>query len=125
MTRTLDSSGMNATLEFADALIPVIYQDGKPRIILRYVFTDLDLEVGSALKNLKHKPWADISLATAHAVGGKRIQMQTASASTFLIWLSGLTYVPDSAKARLRRYQEETARALTLYAERVFPQTAD
>lgn len=124
MTRSIDISGLNATIEFADALIPVVYQDGKPRIILRYVFNDLGLEVGSALKHLKQKPWADISLATAHAVGGQNLQMQTASASTFLIWLSGLSYVPDSAKARLRRYQDETALALSQYAEQAFPQNA-
>lgn len=120
MERIIDPSGQNATVSFADALIPVTYDHGRPRIVMKHIFTDLGLDYSSALKDLKSKTWAELALHTAHADDGRKIRMQTATPGTFLIWLTRLTKVPTEMKPRLARYQRETMLALTEHANQAF-----
>ena len=120
MDRVIDPSGQNATISFADALIPVIYDHGKPRIIMKHIFTDLGLDYSSALAHLKSNAWAEVDLHLARGADGRKFRMQTATPGTFLIWLTRLTKVPKQTEPRLRRYQAETMLALTEHADHAF-----
>lgn len=121
MNRIIDHTCRNSTRPFAGVDLPVVRIDGKPRIILRYVITDLGLEPGGVLKTLKGKPWADLKLATAVDGSGHHTRMQTLSAAAFLIWISRLTYVPAEARVRLNAYQAEVHQALAAHSTTAFP----
>lgn len=123
MIRDIDPSGLNPTITFADTRIPVVWVEDQPRIIMKYVFTDLGLEYSSALKNLKSKPWADLQLRQAHAVGGQLIRMQTATPDTFLQWLTFVVRVTNAHNPRLNQYQAHIRQILHQYATDNFSKT--
>lgn len=123
--RTLDDTGKNPIIEFAGVGIPIVYDEGQPRIIMRAVINDLGLSSSWQLKELKdNHSWADLKTMKAYARGDQYRDMVTASPLTFMLWVNQVKFVSPEHQAQLDRYKSVIYNLLRSYATVAFPRAA-
>ncbi|WP_102158729.1 phage antirepressor N-terminal domain-containing protein [Zhihengliuella halotolerans] len=120
MSRRLEHTD-NATILFNGVAIPVVYDRGVPRIILRPVCRDLGIDWPSQLSSLKTREWADLKPLRAHTSSGQYREVTTVTPLTFLRWLNTLRRVPAGRAPIFQAYQDGIAEALATYAGASFP----
>lgn len=120
--RAIDPSGKNPTINFAGVNIPVVYDNGQPRIIMRMVIEDLGLSPSGQLKDLKDlREWADLKPLKVHARGGQYRNMMTATPETFVMWLNQIKCVGPGHQDQLQKYKETLQNALRNFSLLAFP----
>lgn len=120
--RAIDPSGKNPTIYFAGVNIPVVYDTGQPRIIMRMVIEDLGLSPSGQLKDLKDlRDWADLKPLKVHARGGQYRKMTTATPETFMMWLNQIKCVSPAHQEQFDRYKSAIHNALRNFSVLAFP----
>ncbi|MGQ3384456.1 phage antirepressor N-terminal domain-containing protein [Glutamicibacter sp. TV12E] len=122
--RNIDPSGKNPTIDFAGVKIPVVYDEGRPRILMRNVIEDLGMNASGQLKNLKERrEWADLKPLKAHAKGDQYRTMMTASPATLVLWLNEIRFVGPDHEDKLRQYKRTIQNSLVNFSIIAFPRS--